>query len=290
MDNLIKEYLKSLKKNKKSENTIKNYRVDLLIFKEYIDKNKLTITKVNKEHIESYYANMSDKNFANSTIARRIASLKEFFKFLEDENYIQKDPAKKIPTPTINRKDPVYLKPEQIRKLINATYNQDEPYRSRDKLILLLFISTGLRAQELTDIKLKDIDLDRNMLTVVGKGNKERDVGLDEVVIKALKNYMLVRNNVSEYLFISNRNQHMSKRTVQYTVDKYLNMIGLNTKKYSTHKLRHTAASMMLKGGIDLRTIQEVLGHSNISTTQIYMHVDEEQKQHASNTVINLIK
>ncbi|HSH51415.1 MAG TPA: tyrosine-type recombinase/integrase [Bacteroidales bacterium] len=284
MNILIKEYLEYLKNNDKSINTIKNYKVDLIDFEKYINNKNINITKVEEQHIEDYKKHLKDRSLASSTRARKITAIKSFYKYLKRKHYISTNPAEDIIAPSIKKRNPVYLTLQESIKLVNTTSDQDEPYRSRDKLMLLLFLTDALRAEELTNIKLTDIK--ENTLTVIGKGNKEREVFLNSDIIKALKDYLKYRHNVSEYLFISNRDKHISKRTVQYTVDKYLSKAGLDTTKYSTHKLRHTAATLMYKyGNVDIRALQEILGHESIATTQIYTHVDSEIKQDAANTL-----
>lgn len=287
MHEWIENYLNHLVNKDVSKNTIKSYTNDLKQFQRYItDEFNINVTEVQEEHIENYQRWMKDtKRWTAKTRARKTTVIKEFYKWASKKYKIE-NPASDIELPVLEKRLPVYLSIEEVQKLINATQTQPEPYRSRDKLMLLLFITTGLRLSELANIKLTDITDD--VLTVIGKGNKQRQVALNKDVKKALVEYLKVRNSQSEYLFVSNRDKQMSIRTIQYTVEKYLNLAGLDTSKYSTHKLRHTAATLMLQGNLDIRIIQEVLGHKSIQTTQIYTHIDKKQLKKAASVTEGL--
>lgn len=285
MDNLhkwIEEYLNYLEGEKEvSESTFKSYKTDLKQFEEYIKSEfNIDITEVKREHIVKYQAYMrTKKKWASKTRARKTIALKDFYNYISEKHNID-NPAETILIPKIEERKPVYLNEEEVQRLIDATKTQLEPYRSRDELILRLFISTGLRVAELTGIKLTDIK--GKMLRVVGKRNKERLVALNKDVLKALKKYLNVRPNVSEYLFLSKNDKPITVRGVQYVVDKYLQLAGLDQKGYSVHTLRHTAATLILKGTKNMKLVQNVLGHVNIYTTQIYAHVDEDMLNDAA--------
>jgi len=282
----ITEYFNYLANEKEvSDNTLKSYKLDITQFQEYINKLNINITNVTIEHIEQYKTYMKqEKRYTNRTRSRKLTAIKDFYTYISKKHNIS-NPAKDIEFPPISKRNPTYLTVEEAQKIVNATKTQPEPYKSRDKLILLLFLTTGLRVSELTNIKVTDID--GNILRVIGKGDKERIVVLNRDVIKALKRYLKVRKDVSDYLFISKFNRHMSVRSVQNVVEKYIKLAGL-TKHLSAHSLRHTAATFMLKGKKDIRTIQQVLGHSNIQTTQIYTHVDEDMLEDAANATLGM--
>ena len=174
------------------------------------------------------------------------------------------------------------------KKLLNVAINEDDRNKERDFAILTLFLNCGMRLSELVGINIKDIDFSECKLNVIGKGNKERTIYLNKACMDAIKNYLDVRpktnikSNSENALFLSERRERISNRTVQYIVKQELLKAGLDTNKYSVHKLRHTAATLMYKyGNVDIRALQELLGHESISTTEIYTHVDNEQIRNA---------
>ena len=174
------------------------------------------------------------------------------------------------------------------KKLFNVAINEDDRNKERDFAILTLFLNCGMRLSELVGINIKDIDFSECKLNVIGKGNKERTIYLNKACMDAIKNYLDVRpktnikSNSENALFLSERRERISNRTVQYIVKQELLKAGLDTNKYSVHKLRHTAATLMYKyGNVDIRALQELLGHESISTTEIYTHVDNEQIRNA---------
>lgn len=274
---LIKKYLKYLEDEKeRSSNTIKSYQIDLRDFEKYLKNKKTTILKVKEEDIENYKKYLkNERELASSTRSRKTTALREFYKYLFKKGYIKYNPMKDIENPPIPERNPEYLTQEEIEKLLQATAGQT--FQRRDKAIILLFLTTGLRISELVNIELEDIK--GNILTVIGKRNKERQVPLPESTLKAIDDYLKSRGQLSNYLFISNRGNKMHVNTVQKMLDKYLIIAGLDTKRYTVHTLRHTAATTMLNAGVDIRVIQDMLGHSSISTTQIYTHVNNNLKQ-----------
>lgn len=291
---LIQEFLNYEKYNQlKSNNTVKNYELDLKLFEGYTGEQGEDILKVDKRFIEQYKTYLlndielknGNNGYSPSTVARHMATLRSFYNYLAEEKYIEESPAERVQSPKIPERQPMYLTEKQAQKLVQATNSENEPYKSRDKLILVMFLSTGLRLSELANIRLSDITED--MLRVVGKGNKEREVALNNDVLYTMEEYLKVRPIVkTDYLFISERNRQMSNRAIQYRIEKYIDKSGLDTNKYTVHTLRHTAATIMHKNGTDIKTIQELLGHSKVETTaKIYTHVDREQLKQASNSV-----
>ncbi|MCR4944113.1 MAG: tyrosine recombinase XerC, partial [Clostridium sp.] len=229
-----------------------------------------------------------EKNRGNGTYARarKVASLKSFFKFLSGKaKIIDENPALDLESPKLKRRQPVYLTLDQSVDLLGSLDKSDKNY-SRDYCILTLFLNCGMRLSELCSIDIRKIKGD--ILTIVGKGDKERTVYLNEACIKAISGYMRVRDisKVQEedknFLFISSRNKPINKRTVEILVKKHITNAGIVDGKYTPHKLRHTAATLMYKyGNVDIRSLQDILGHENISTTQIYTHVDNEHLREA---------
>ena len=199
----------------------------------------------------------------------------------------------------LNKRLPRYLTLDESEKLLTVTQkDENNPNKERDFAIITLFLNCGMRLSELVGINIPDINFETSKLTVIGKGNKERSIYLNNSCVSAIKDYLAIRPNNAKHdrknsekaLFLSKNKQRISKRTVEYIVRKELMRAGFDTTKYSTHKLRHTAATLMYKyGKVDIRALQELLGHQSISTTEIYTHVDNEQVRSAveSNPLAN---
>ena len=237
----------------------------------------------------------------SATRARKASTIRVFFNYLSQKaNLIEINPAQNLETPKSDKRLPKYLNLEESKKLLEVTSNEDNRNYQRDYAIMTLFLNCGLRLSELVGINIQDIDFSEAKLTVIGKGNKERTIYLNKACLNALSEYLSVRpkNGVKvdklhseKALFLSERKERISRRTVQYIVDKELKRAGLDSSKYSVHKLRHTAATLMYQyGNVDIRALQELLGHESISTTEIYTHVDNSQVRNAveSNPLANL--
>ena len=191
----------------------------------------------------------------------------------------------------MDKRLPKYLSLDDSKKLLEAAGNEENRNNKRDYAIITLFLNCGMRLSELVGINIKDINFSECQMTVIGKGNKERTIYLNNACMSAINNYLSVRPvegiktdklNSKNALFLSERKERISRRTVQYIVDKELSAAGLDTNKYSVHKLRHTAATLMYQyGKVDIRALQEVLGHESISTTEIYTHVANVQARSA---------
>lgn len=214
--------------------------------------------------------------------ARKVASLKSFFNYLTHKaKLIDKNPASELESPKIVKRLPRYLNIDESKQLLTSVEGE---HSARDYAILTLFLNCGIRLSELVGINLNSIR--NNTLTVIGKGDKERIIPLNSACIAAIDAYRKVRpvDGVKDKkaLFLSERKQRISKATVQHLVKKYIVSAGLDPRKYSTHKLRHTAATLMYKyGHVDIRALQELLGHESISTTEIYTHLDTQQLKNA---------
>ena len=297
----------------KSPNSIKEYNYDLALFLKFMkihfhltnetnfdeiqirDFQIETLKKITLDDIHSfiYYLAIQNNN-KPSTRARKISTIRIFFKYLtQKEKIFEVNPAQNLETPKQDRRLPKYLSLEESEKLLNITANEESKFKERDFAILTLFLNCGLRLSELIGINIKDISFSDCKLNVIGKGNKERAIYLNNACIKSINSYLEVRpkegikhdsKNSDKALFLSERRERISNRTVQYIVDRELSRAGLDTRKYSVHKLRHTAATLMYKyGQVDIRALQELLGHKSISTTEIYTHVDNEQIRNAVN-------
>ena len=229
------------------------------------------------------------RNNSNYARARKVATLKSFYNYLHNKaKVIQFNVAAELESPKINERHPIYLTLDQSVELLDSLDKCNKNYE-RDYCILIFFLNCGLRVSELCNIEINKIKSDT--LTIIGKGNKERTIYLNSVCIKALEQYLSVRDDSKaisknkNYLFLSARNTPINKRTVEILVKKHISNAGFTNAKYTPHKLRHTAATLMYKhGNVDIRSLQNILGHESISTTQIYTHVDEEQLRDAVNS------
>ncbi len=305
----------SLAYQRKSPNSVDQYNCDLNMFLRYMkyhlhmtdekEFNNIIITditlsdmsKIKQEDIHAFISYLSiNRRCGPATCARKISTIRIFFKYLTiTTNMLQINPAQNLETPKLNKRLPRYLTLEDSEKLLTITADdEDNKNKERDFAIITLFLNCGLRLSELVGINISDIRFDECMLTVVGKGNKERSIYLNDSCIKAINAYLNIRRsslakkdskNSDKALFLSSYKQRISKRTVENVVSRELQKAGLDTTKYSTHKLRHTAATLMYKyGQVDIRALQELLGHQSISTTEIYTHVDNEEVRNAVNS------
>lgn len=302
-------YLENVKG--KSLNTIKGYSVDLGLFFKFLKvykglENNIELEKIEEVEISDLGDNfikditLSDiyaflaflekvRNNSAYARARKVATLKSFFKFLNSKiKLIDENPTVELESPKINKRHPVYLTLDQSITVLNSMDKGNKNYY-RDYCILTLFLNCGMRLSELCNIEIEKIKGDT--LTIIGKGNKERTVYLNEASIAAIENYLKNRNDskateeAKKYLFLSSKYRPINKRSVEILVKKHIENAGFKDQKYTPHKLRHTAATLMYKyGNVDIRSLQNILGHENISTTQIYTHVDDETLREAVKT------
>ena len=275
----------------KSVNTLKEYKLDLINFFKFILKHKnlkIALHKIDLELIKNIslsdmYAYMNfikiERLNNASTRNRKTASLRTFYNYLSKVNIIDKNITLELESPKIPRRNPTYLNFQESKQLLD-NIDSNHKFFSRDYCIIILFLNCALRLSELCSINLKDIDWENNTLNIIGKGDKERIIYLNNAVIDSIKKYLEDRSSYKinsknkDALFISSQGKRISNRAVQLIIKKYSNIFD---KNITPHKLRHTSATLMFKyGKIDIRTLQKVLGHENISTTQIYTHVDDE--------------
>lgn len=303
---ILEDYLNYMETIKgSSSNTIKEYFFDLRIFFRFfkyrhkivdentkfedIDISDIDIEIIKKVNLMDLHAFISyvdkDRKNMNSTKTRKVASLKSFFDYLYTKvKLIPHDPTLDLESPKIEAKQPIYLTLDECKILLDTVSEiNNEVFRKRDYAIIILFLNCGLRLSELSSINISKIKDDT--INILGKGNKERTIYLNEACIYAINDYLTVRPKDArdkEALFLSMRKQRMSNRAIQHMIDKHLENAGFDTSVYSTHKLRHTAATLMYKhGNVDIKALQEILGHENVSTTQIYTHIDDEQLREA---------
>ena len=274
-DKLIEDYKTYLSMERNySNNTVKAYLNDIMNFTIFIKKNLLLITP---QDIREYLKHIS--SLSPRTISHNLSSLKSFYNYLEMINLTNSNPTNEINRPKLESKMPTYLTLDEVSKLLDIKVENE--YNARDKAILELLYSSGIRISELTSMEISNIDLDECLIRIMGKGSKERIIPLGDYAINALNDYL---NNYrdklnklnSTYVFLNNRGGQLSRQFIFKTIKNYAIKKGIS-KNISPHTLRHTFATHLLKNGADLRIIQELLGHENLSTTQIYTHLSNDK-------------
>ena len=265
--------------------TIQNYATDIKLFITFLQKRVGNVSweNVTVLDIRAYLALMNDEKYARRTIARRISSLRSFYRFLMRENYVKSNPFMKIKTPKLDKRLPVFLEEVEINELLELPARDE--LGLRDQALLELLYATGCRVSELVGLTLEHIDLGNQYVLLLGKGNKERIVPIGSAAVKAVDVYLIKsrpvimrRYDIKEHhrLFINHRGTQLSARSVRRILGKYIAELALQ-KHVSPHVIRHTFATHLLEHGADLRAVQELLGHANLSTTQIYTHVTTER-------------
>jgi integrase/recombinase XerC len=281
MNEVIDRFISYLNLEKNfSNHTLINYKSDLEQFFIFLNKNKKTVKDIDRLTGRAYMAELREKEYKKSSLARKIAVLKSFYKFLVSEKIIEKNTFLYLRSPKQDKRIPSFLDQEEAIDLVEAP--KDETiFDLRDTAILETLYATGVRVSELVNLKLRDIDFLGEMIKVLGKGNKERLIPIGQKSLIVLKNYvdMLDTLNISRdhgFLFINHRGGALTDRSIRRILNKYILKLSI-TKKVSPHTLRHTFATHLLNAGCDLRSVQEMLGHVNLATTQIYTHVEIER-------------
>ena len=297
----------------KSENTVKEYYYDLRMFLRFIYAyaNDISLNEIDDVKLDNFDENIlkqitlsdlyefmayvNNRHSSNDNYrARKVASLRSFFNYLTTRRaFLENNPAANLDSPKIKKRVPRYLTLEESIEFLKCI---DGEFKMRDTAIFSIFLNCGLRLSELVGINLRDINLEKRTLRVIGKGNKERMVYLNNLCVESVSAYLEVRPEVKvqtdmDALFISSKGRRISNRMVELLAKKYFEKAGLDSSLYSPHKLRHTAATLMYKDGdVDIRTLQELLGHTSLSTTQIYTHIKNEDLHNAadSNPLANL--
>lgn len=241
------------------------------------------LSYLSRDRVKNQRSRDTEYGTKASTRARKVSTLRSFYKYLNVKaKLIEENPLKDLDVPKIPATLPRYLTLEEAQSLLSSI---DGKNKERDYCIICIFLNCGLRISEIVGLNIQDIRADH--LRVFGKGSKERIIYINEATAAAINNYLEVRKEIAAIdrnaLFLSNRRTRITRETVHSMVKKYLAAAGLDADKYSSHKLRHTAATLMLQNGVDVRTLQELLGHENLNTTQIYTHVDNSELRIASN-------
>jgi integrase/recombinase XerC len=270
MREMVESFLKYLEVQRgASAHTIRAYRKDLGLFLENAPED------IGVEDVREFVASEINRGKARSTASRRLASLRSFFKYLHKEGLTGKNPAKLVPSPKLPRKLPRFLTVDEIFSIVRKPEGIGL-LTARDRAILELLYSSGLRVSELAGLNTKDVNLDEGLLKVMGKGKKERIVPVGGKAVDALRSYhveKLLLKKTGPALFINQSGGRLTDRSIRRVVLKYARLLALSGK-VTPHTIRHTFATHLLHGGADLRVIQELLGHSSLSTTQKYTHMD----------------
>ena len=290
MESQIRAYLNYVRVEKGlAENTIASYRSDLAKLAAFAEKRKLSLTEVLREHIVEFLGDLYRQKLDSRSVARHLVSLRNFFRFALVEGLIQQDPVENIESPKFRNRLPSFLSPDEVERLL-AQPDTKTVRGLRDKAILELLYSTGLRVSELAGLRVADIHAESGSLRCIGKGDKERLVPVGRPALAAIQEYLrrarpqLLRGRTSPYLFVSHRGERYSRIVFWQALKKYGKQAHLRAE-LSPHKLRHSFATHLLERGADLRSVQLMLGHADISTTQIYTHVVQDRlkriyKQH----------
>lgn len=283
MENLDK-FLNYIQKQKNySLNTIKNYKIDILEFKNYLDKEGINYLTVDYDFIKGYLMWLYERKLSRNSVARKLSSLRSFYKYLFNNDFIDQNPFRYVATPKKEKKLPKYLGIEELETLFN-TPDLSASLGQRDRLILEVLYATGVRASELVNIKLDDIDFYKKEIRILGKGNKERIVEFGDYCLEIIKMFIndgrqkiLKKHNTTNcYLIINEHGKKLTTRGVEKIIDNIVKKASLK-KHISPHMLRHTFATHLLNEGCDILTVQELLGHESLETTQIYTHVSNEK-------------
>ena len=262
-----------------SKNTLAAYRSDLKIFSKWLAGK--SFISVNSKHIQDYFSDRQKNNIGSSTQARILTCLHSFYQYLLTNQLISKDPTEQLSQPKLEKKLPVFLNIQEVEKLLEAP-SDSSLFGQRDRAMLELLYSCGLRVSELINLSYHNINLKEEFIRIHGKGNKERVLPMGEMAIDYLMKYetnarpVLLKNGQSDSYFLSNRGSAMSRQNFFYIIKAYASQVGID-KPLSPHSLRHAFATHLVQKGADLRSVQLMLGHSDISSTQLYTHIQNAQ-------------
>lgn len=263
-----------------SDLTINGYDYEITKFLDYLNDNHLDYKKINIDMIRNYLKYLDSLKYKKNSISKNLSSLRSYYKFLTEEKVVLNNPFKNISNPKKDKKLPDFLNYEEINKLFDSA-DTKTPLGLRNRCILELLYDTGIRVSELVNLKINDIEFDKKIINILGKGKKERIVYYGDYLQEVLEKYIndsrkyLLNNKLSEYLILNNNGSKITTRGVEYIIDKMVNEAAIK-HKISPHVLRHTFATHMLNGGADIKSIQQLLGHESLSTTGIYTHITND--------------
>ena len=265
-----------------SQNTLDSYRSDLEQFSSWLEKNNLSYIKTSKKEILSYLSFLFQKGLGSKTVARKLSSLKSFFRYLVFKSIIPNDPSSEVETPKLLKSIPKSISEKEVEALLAAP-DEKTDIGLRDKTMIETLYSCGLRISELTNLELLNLNLRQGVIRVIGKGQKERLVPMGDQLIGLLELYIsssrknLLNKRHSDFLFLSTRGQRMTRQSFWHRIKHYCLASGFEPDKISPHVLRHAFATHLLNNGADLRVVQLLLGHSDLNTTQIYTEVARQR-------------
>lgn len=257
-----------------SELTIKSYQLDLTDFFGYIESKKINYLTITNHDVRGYLKYLDSCNLKNSTISRRISTLRTFYNYLVDENIVENNVFHNVKNPKLEKKLPNYLNYNEMEELLESIdISTTEGLKKR--LLIEMFYSTGCRVSEMINVKISDIDFTNKTIRIMGKGSKERIVYFGDYASKYLDNY-LSKVKCDKYLFTNKKGEKLTTNEVEQIVKDIMKHISIKTH-VTPHTLRHTFATHLLNNGADIKTVQELLGHANLSTTGIYTHVSSDR-------------
>lgn len=279
MDLLIDQFIHYLAVEKGlAANTLESYQRDLLMYTAYLrEQGVVHIAETNRAHIVGYLLMLKEKGRATATLSRNLASIRAFYQFLVRDKFLDKDPSVHLETPKIEKRLPKVLTIAEVERLLEGP-SLHEPAGVRDRAMLELLYATGIRVSELVNLNLGDVNLEMGFLKCMGKGAKERIIPLGKIAIEIVRRYIetarprLLKGKSEHALFLNHLGKRISRQGFWKIIKKYAQMANIRTE-ITPHTLRHSFATHLLENGADLRAVQEMLGHADISTTQIYTHV-----------------
>ena len=280
----IESFMLTLEKERNfSLHTIKAYKNDLNRFNYFLNNtlSRKKLVKINRNDIRKFLAEEYDNGYSSKTVARRLATIKSYFKYLVKTELIQENISIHINSPKVPKKLPNFVDKNLIDTLMK-TPSLDTHIGIRDRAVLELFYSTGMRLSELVNMNIGDFEINKKLIRVIGKGNKERMIPYGRAAESAIKNYLKIRNLslkpafANKPLFVNSSEKRISKRTIQRRMNNYIKLVA-DGKRIGPHLLRHTFATHLLDNGADIRAVKDLLGHSSLSSTQIYTHVSIEK-------------
>jgi tyrosine recombinase XerC len=262
-----------------SRHTIKNYSIDLDEFGSFLGE--MPVEKVEYLTLRKFLAHLKERNLSARSIGRKLSTLRSFYRFLVREGLLKVNPTLAVSTPKLAKHLPQFLTEEEVASLIDRVLprDRDDAKALRDKAIIETFYSTGMRISELVGLSLEDVDFIGGIVKVFGKGKKERIVPIGETALQAIRAYLSARKTEARPVFLNLRGKRITDRGVRGIVDHYLRLASLK-HGVSPHTLRHSFATHLLNRGADLRSVQELLGHANLATTQIYTHLTTDKLKH----------
>ena len=285
IEEAIKKYLEYIIKELNYSSLTKvDYQSDLKIYEEYLKRRNLNYLNITKKDILDYLKFLDDHKYSNKSISRNLSTLRSFYTYLVEVKVTPENVFRRVHNPKVEKKLPNFLNTVEVENILDSI-REDTKENIRDKCLFELLYSTGLRVSELSDLKLKVIDLTDKSIRVMGKGSKERIVYFGDYAFKLLQEYLSIREEFLkkgeiDYLFINKIGGKLSRQSIEGIIERISKKYSLN-HKFSPHTLRHTFATHLLDEGADIRSVQELLGHENLDTTEIYTHVSNERLREA---------